>query len=183
MESAEVGAPVRILLVGFMGSGKTTVGRLLSEGLGWTFADFDDWVEEHAGEKIETIFRKQGEARFRALEAEGARALLACEGCVLASGGGWAAAPGRLRSLPEGTLSVWLRVSAEVALERVRGADTVRPLLEDEDPLGRARALLQARLPHYGEAQLAVMTDGREPTAVAREILNHLESVRVDMNN
>lgn len=165
-------APVRrILLVGFMGSGKSTVGPLVADRLGWTFRDFDDVVEARAGATVEALFRDRGEAAFRALEEEVGRRLLEKDEVVLASGGGWAAVPGRLESLGPGTLSVWLRVSPEESLRRCRAeAERVRPLLRTADPEERVRELLAAREARYAHARLILDTDGRDPDALADEI-------------
>ncbi|MDP2959030.1 MAG: shikimate kinase [Longimicrobiales bacterium] len=167
--------PRRIVLVGFMGSGKSTVGRLLAEALGWDFADFDAQVEAAEGRTVAAIFAESGEAYFRAAEALAAERLLARDRVVLASGGGWAAEPGRLRSLPEGTTSVWLRVSPEEAVRRAGALAGSRPLLVGPDPVGGAVELLRARTPSYDEAGLEVDTEGRTPEDVAVQILALLE--------
>jgi shikimate kinase len=164
----------RLLLVGFMGSGKSTVGPLLARSLGWRFEDFDAHVERAEGRPIREIFARDGEAYFRAVEARVADALLAEDDVVLASGGGWAARPGRLQRLPEGTASVWLRVSPEAVVARAGGGDE-RPLLAGPDPLARARDLLAEREHAYGAAQVAVDTDGLSPIDVTEKILALLE--------
>lgn len=168
----------RVLLVGFMGSGKSTVGPLVAAGLSWRFLDFDGCIEEAEGLSVADIFRTHGEAHFRSVESEIAERLLAEDRVVLGSGGGWAAEPGRLDTLPEGTVSVWLRVSADEAVERVRPQAGVRPLLATEDPRSRAEALLSERAPRYGHAHLTVETDGRAPEEVASEILSLLQQRR-----
>src|SRR5687768_9084397 len=86
----------RVVLVGFMGSGKTTVGRQLASRLGWTFVDLDDEVEARAGMSVDELFRARGEAGFRALESEAGAAALGRSATVLAPGGGWSLAPGRM---------------------------------------------------------------------------------------
>jgi len=161
----------RVLLVGFMGSGKSTVGRLVAAGLSWRFLDFDDRIEEVEGRSVAEIFRTQGERYFRRVESEIAEDLLSEDHVVLGSGGGWAAAPGLLDALPDGTVSVWLRVSADEAVERVRPQAGVRPLLATGNPRSKAEALLSERAPRYGHAHLTVETDGRTPEDVAAEIL------------
>ena len=161
----------RLLLVGFMGSGKTTVGRLLAERLGWRFVDFDDVVEKRLGLTIPEVFDRRGEAVFRVAEDEVARALLSEDGVVLGSGGGWAAFEGRLAALPPGTAAVWLRVSPEEALRRCRAATgRGRPLLAVERPLERARELLEARGRYYAAAPWTVDTEGRSPVDVCEQI-------------
>src|SRR5688572_10409385 len=92
----------RVVLVGFMGSGKTTVGRQLATRLGWTFVDLDDEVEARAGMSVDELFRTRGEPAFRLLESEAGAAVLARKAIVLAPGGGWALASGRMEELPAG---------------------------------------------------------------------------------
>ena len=165
----------RILLVGFMGSGKSAVGRRLAALMDWRFLDMDAEVEAEADRPVPEIFRDEGEARFRELEAEVARGLLRRDRVVIASGGGWPCAPGRMEKLPEGTLAVWLRVSPEEAVRRVRSGVTPRPLLEVDEPLRRARELLDARKPFYGKAHWKVQTEGRSSDAVAGELQARFE--------
>ncbi len=165
----------RVLLVGFMGSGKSTVGPLLAERLGWRFIDFDREVEASDGLPVAEIFRQRGEAHFRHVEARVAVRLLHEEAVVLGSGGGWAAGKGLLDGLPSGTVSVWLRVGAAEALARTAAQSGLRPLLAGANPEATARALLAERSPRYARAHLAVDTDGRTPEDVTAEILELLE--------
>jgi shikimate kinase len=160
----------RVVLVGFMGSGKSAVGRRLARRLGWTFVDLDARVEAVEGRPVAAIFAGSGEAYFRAVEAREAEAVLAQDRVVLAAGGGWAAEPGRLAGLPDGTASVWLRVSAEEAVRRARTRSGKRPLLAGPDPLGTARELLRRREPAYAQAGVEVDTEGKSVEDVAARI-------------
>jgi len=164
----------RILLVGFMGAGKSSVGRDLARRLGWTFVDFDDVIEEEAGVTVAELFARHGEARFRDKEEDVARRLLALDRVVLASGGGWAAVPGRLSALPDGTVTIWLRVTAEDALGRVSREPGRRPLLDVEDPLREAGTLLAERSRCYAAAHHAVDTSGSTVDDVSARILEIL---------
>lgn len=179
----------RLVLVGFMGSGKSTVGPLLARRLGWRFADLDAEVERRAGRTVPEIFREQGEAAFRELERRAAEDLLVREELVLATGGGWGAAEGSISGLDEETLVVWLRISAGEAIRRARreaelrgaegkvaGAGSLRPLLDTPDPLGAAQRLLALREPLYRRAALHVDTRDRDPEDIAREIVAELNS-------
>jgi shikimate kinase len=168
----------RVVLVGFMGSGKSTVGRQLATRLGWSFVDFDEQIEAAAGATVEELFRTRGEAAFRALEAEVGEASLGRKQIVLAPGGGWSLAPGRLEGLPSDTLSVWLRVSPETAVRRATGHGRVRPLLAGDDPTGRARALLAERESVYRRAALHVDAEQAAPSALARMIAEHMNGNR-----
>lgn len=172
----------RILLTGFMGSGKSAVGREVARSLGWDFLDFDDAIREEAGAPIDTIFREHGEEHFRRLEKRVGKRLLRRERTVLASGGGWPAQPGHMDSLPEGTFSIWLDVSAEEAVRRVRDErreepdSPVRPLLDLEDPLPEARRLLAARRPFYASAELILDAAAGAPSILAAEIVRTLKA-------
>ena len=160
--------------MGFMGSGKTSVGRELARLLGWTFRDFDDAIEAEVGLSIPEIFRERGEAFFRRTEARVGERLLSGERVVLASGGGWAAEPGRLDALPEDTLTVWLRVSAAEAVRRAREGEGERPLLEVEDPVRRARELLAEREPYYRGAGMVLDSESAPPEGLARTVREYM---------
>ncbi len=162
--------PRRVLLLGFMGSGKTSVGRELAQRLGWRFHDFDAVVEDRAGVTVSELFERYGEEHFRALEAEVAQELLVEEHVVLATGGGWPAQAGSWDTVPEGTLSVWLRVSPGVAVRRASSEGPVRPLLAGCDPLALAAELLTQRESSYGRAQIALDSDEHDPATLATKI-------------
>ena len=160
----------RILLVGFMGSGKTQVGRLLARGLGWSFRDFDGEICAQVGLSIPEIFRQHGEGFFRDREEKIGNELLKERRVVLATGGGWPTVMGRMERLGQDTFSVWLKVTAEEALRRVRMEGPTRPLLAVADPLERARVLLREREPYYAKAHVAVDSTGAEPEELAHMI-------------
>jgi shikimate kinase len=168
----------RVVLVGFMGSGKTTVGRLLAARLGWTFVDLDDEVEAATGTKVAELFRTKGEEEFRRLEAEAGAAALARDRIVIAPGGGWSLAPGRLDALPEGSLTVWLKVTPETAVSRATRHGRVRPLLLGPDPLGRAKTLLAERESVYARATLQIDAERGSATSVAQAIATHMETAQ-----
>lgn len=165
------GAPAhRVALVGFMGAGKSAVGRVLARRLRWRLLDFDREIERRAGRTVAEIFREEGEAAFRAREAEITAEAAGLEGVVLAPGGGWAAQPGLWDRLGSGTLFVWLRVTPATVLGRVAASPGKRPLLAGPDAGPTAERLLAEREPWYRRAELRVITDGRPVHAVAREV-------------
>ena len=164
----------RVVLVGPMGAGKSTVGRLLAERWGVDLRDTDRDVESAVGRTISEIFVDDGEARFRELEREAVAAALAAHPGVLALGGGAVLDP-RTRPALAGHRVVFLQVGLADAVKRV-GLGTARPLL-----LGNVRAqikaLLDARLPVYqAVATLIVSTDGKSPEEVAEEVCRAVES-------
>jgi shikimate kinase len=158
-----------IVLIGPMGSGKTTVGGLVAARLGTAVRDTDHDVEATAGREISEIFVDDGEAVFRALERAAVAEALATHDGVLALGGGAVLDPGT-RDLLAGHDVVFLRVGLSDAVKRV-GLGTSRPLLLG-NVRGRIKALLDERTPIYESvATLVVETDGREPHDVADEIV------------
>jgi shikimate kinase len=166
----------RVVLVGLMASGKSTVAARVAVTLGWEHIDLDREIELAAGLSVAEIFRTRGEDEFRRMENEATGRLLERVPAVWSPGGGWGAAPGRLASLGPGTLSVWLRVSPEAVLERAGLEPGTRPLLRAADPLVRITDLLREREPFYRLADLAVETTGRNPEAVAGDVLNAIRS-------
>lgn len=161
-----------IILTGFMGAGKTTVGALLAERLGWRFVDSDRVIEQRAGCTIAEIFSSQGEPAFRALEADTIRDLASEPHLVLALGGGaieHAATRTTLRSLADRCI-VFLDAPFDTLICRcAQQPDApVRPVLRDRERLAER---WQSRLPLYREAHLTIPTAGLTPDAVAERIL------------
>ncbi len=161
-----------IVLVGFMGAGKTTVGNLLAVRLGLPFADSDQVIEDCAGRSIRQIFAEDGEPAFRALEHRVIAELLDGPELILALGGG-AAEDAGTRSRLGSVQVVYLQVGYEQALLRV-GGDRGRPMLARP---GLA-ALYRRRLPIYTEvATLTVPTDGRRPETISEDVMVRLARV------
>ncbi|MEV5355400.1 shikimate kinase [Streptomyces sp. NPDC093516] len=158
-----------VVLVGPMGVGKSTVGRLLAERLGVAYRDTDDDIVAAQGRTIAEIFAGEGEAAFRAIEARAVARALAGHDGVLALGGGAILDP-RTRALLAGRPVVFLDVDAGEAVRRI-GRDPGRPLLAG-DPHLRWRTLAAARRPLYTEVARAVVdTTGRAPGAVVEAVL------------
>ncbi len=158
-----------------MGAGKSTVGPILARALGLGFVDLDGEIERRLSRSVPTLMRERGLERFRRLEAGVAQEVLSGPPVVLATGGGWAAQPGRVASLEGAAHLVWLRVEPRTALARIGEDLSGRPLLDVADPLAAARALLAERTPHYARCAIRIDTDGRAPEEVAGEILRRAE--------
>ncbi len=186
MESAEISGSTafdRVLLVGFMGSGKTAVGQMLADHLEWRFIDFDREIEVQCGSDVTSIFRDRGEASCRKVESEVGARCMDVKGAVLASGGGWPTHARHMEDLPSRTFSVWLQVTAGEAVRRVGLDGPTRPLLQVADPIGRAGELLRDREKWYAKASVALTTDGREPAELADEIAKFVSGETVHPNN
>ena len=164
----------RVVLVGTMGAGKTTVGGLLAEAWGVGFRDTDQDVEATVGKSVQDIFVDSGEATFRALERDAVAAALADHDGVLALGGG-AVLDEDTRAALAGRPVVFLRVGLSDAVKRV-GLGSARPLLLG-NVRGRIKALLDERTPIYeAVARWTVDTDGRTPEDVAAEVAKLVEA-------
>jgi len=168
----------RVVLVGFMASGKTCVGKLLAGRLGWGFGDFDEEIIRRVGLPIPEIFRQHGEAWFRELEGQVGNELMLTDGVILASGGGWPVVPGRMEKVDSSTLTVWLRVTPEEAVRRALKEGSTRPLLAEDDPVRTARTLLEHRAEFYGKAHLSLDSGQMEPEELAREIEGYVNERR-----
>jgi shikimate kinase len=166
-----------IALIGFMGTGKTTVGHHLATMLRFQFLDTDQWIEERCGQRIADIFAQKGEAEFRALEREAVAQLARHSRLVIATGGGLGANRENLASLKNHSLVVCLWASPEGIWQRVRH-QSHRPLLHDPDPPAKIRQLLAERSPAYREADVLISTEIRTVREVASQIAHQFQLAR-----
>ena len=158
-----------VILVGFMGAGKSSVGRLLARRLGRCFVETDDLITAREGRAIPEIFRTHGETRFRELEAEAVEALREKSGEVVATGGGLPCREGRMQTLRALGTVVWLRGDLGELVARARRAGA-RPMLA-ERTAAEVEALYRAREPYYRAAHLSVDTTGLGPDQVVARVL------------
>ena len=162
-----------VILVGLPGAGKTTVGRLVAERLGLSFADVDALIEERVGLPIPRIFSDRGEESFREYERDIVAELVASDRPrVIAPGGGWAAQPQSLDSVAGRALTVYLETTPATAAVRARNG-VLRPLLGADEGVyeGRITELHRTRQRYYSGCDLSVSTDGRTPVEVAQEVV------------
>ena len=149
-------APKKIIvLVGIMGAGKSTVGKILADRLGMQFIDADQEIERAAGCTITDFFEKYGEVEFRKGEERVISRILAGEPCVLATGGGAFMSEATRLLIKKMAISVWLRVSFEVLAKRLEKRSD-RPLLQTTDPQQTLKALIKKRYPIYNDADFIV---------------------------
>ncbi len=164
-----------IILVGFMASGKSHVGRILSERTDMPLVDADTVIVERAGKSIEQIFADEGEGTFRALEREVMAKLCGQPGQIISAGGGAFVDPENRRAMLEGGTVFCLQARPETIYQRLRAdnesGQAVRPLLAGPDPLGRIRELLAQRAEAYGQAHHCIDTDGLTPEEVAERVM------------
>lgn len=161
---------VNLYLVGFMGTGKSTIGRLVAQKLGFVALDSDHEIERQQGCKITDIFARDGEAAFRKLEREFVEGGHPMARTVVACGGGLVVQPGMLDRLKARGVVICLHASIETILDRTL-RHRHRPLLNVEDPEARVRTLYAARAPIYKQAGSVILTDGRPiPEVVAHVV-------------
>ena len=158
-----------IVLCGFMGCGKSTVGKRLAERHGLTFVDMDTYIEEQAGCSVADIFATHGEAVFRAMEHDACTVLGKQKNLVIATGGGAVLDAGNVMALTENGTIVFLRVNAQTVLERLKN-DTSRPLLQQDNKDAAVRALMQRRTPLYEAAARTTVDADDEPDTVVSAI-------------
>lgn len=166
--------PKRVILIGPMGAGKSTIGRMLARELGYRFLDTDRIIEERCGANIPWIFDVEGEDGFRLRETAMLRELTTEAGIVLATGGGAVIRDENHPLLRKNAAVVYLRTSIEHQVERTR-KDRNRPLLQTADPEAVLRHLFTVRDPIYSElANITMYTDRKSPRLVVRQLVNLL---------
>ena len=163
-----------IALIGFMGTGKSSVGRALAEQLRYEFVDTDELIETRTGKTIAAIFAENGETEFRKLETQLVAELATRRKVIISTGGGLAANKANLASLKTHALVVCLWAAPEKIFHRVRH-QSHRPLLHEADPLAKIKTLLAAREPFYRQADVMVNTDLRSVKAVTQQIVHQFQ--------
>ncbi len=162
-----------IILVGYMGCGKTTVGKSIAEATKYTFADTDEMIVAQQGRSISDIFAQDGEPAFRDMETALLVKMLTEKNdtCVISTGGGMPVQKENRNLLRQLGTVVYLRVKPETVYERIKG-DTMRPLLQCENPMERIREMIKSRDPAYeAAAELVIDVDDLTQREVAEQII------------
>ncbi|HEU6448642.1 MAG TPA: shikimate kinase [Verrucomicrobiae bacterium] len=170
---------VNIALIGFMGTGKTSVGRLVADLLQFDYLDTDEMIQSATGKTIAEIFLREGEPAFRSLEEKVVEEISHRKNLVISTGGGLPINPKNLDGLKSNSLVVCLWASPEKIWERVK-SQTHRPLLQDENPKAKICELLAAREPFYKQADVLINTELRSMREVALQVVHQfrLETAR-----
>jgi shikimate kinase len=167
---------LNLYLIGMMGAGKTSVGRLLAQHLNYRFFDTDALIEQVARQSINEIFANSGEDAFRQLESQVLGEISAYTKLTIATGGGIVLRRENWSYLHHG-LIVWLDVPVEVLIARL-AEDTTRPLLQNADPKGELERLLEQRQRLYAQADIQITVEaGETPEQVARRAIDLIPSV------
>jgi len=160
-----------IALIGFMGTGKSSVGQLVAQQLHFTFLDTDHVIEARTNKSISEIFAQDGEPAFRELERKIVAELALRKKTVISTGGGLPVNPDNLASLKSHSLIVCLWASAEKIWDRVHN-QSHRPLLNEPDPLAKIKKLLEQREPFYRQADVLLNTEMRALKDVAQQVIH-----------
>ena len=163
-----------IVLVGFMGTGKSTVGRVIAQKLGFHFIDTDDVIEQTSKAKISDIFAEHGEVYFRDLESQAVKLVALMKNQVVATGGGVVLRSSNIDLLRTGGPIFCLNATPKAIWDRVRSSRS-RPLLRGPDPLKKIETLLDKRAPYYALADHQIETTGVSVDRVANEIISYIE--------
>ena len=163
-----------IVLVGFMGTGKSTVGRVIAQKLGFHFIDTDDVIEQTSKAKIFDIFAEHGEVYFRDLESQAVESVALMKNQVVATGGGVVLRSSNIDLLRTGGPIFCLNATPKAIWDRVRSSRS-RPLLRGPDPLKKIETLLDKRAPYYALADHQIETTGVSIDRVANEIISYIE--------
>jgi shikimate kinase len=158
-----------LVLVGFMGSGKTTVGRVLAKQMNWSFVDTDVVIEQEQGTTVAQLFEQQGELQFRRIEADTLKRVLAASNQVIATGGGAVLAPANCEAMLQDGFVVALTADYKTIIQRV-GGDQARPLLQG-DVNERVALLLEQRKTAYDFADIKIDTSNRTIEQIIATIL------------
>lgn len=160
----------RVVLLGYMTSGKSTVGAAVARRLEWGFLDFDVEIERRERASVPDLVAEGGMGRLRELEAALTEEVAGARHVVMAPGGGWITRPELLAALGPGTLAVWLRVSPEETVRRLRADTLDRPFRDSDDPLPVISRMIAEREPLFRLADLSIPSDGRSVESIAYEI-------------
>jgi len=171
-----------IVLVGLMGSGKSSIGRRLAERLGLPFVDADAEIEAAAGCTIEDFFERYGEEEFRKGERRVMRRLLEGPVHVLSTGGGAFIDPETRAAISESGISIWLRADLQTLLDRVARRDD-RPLLKDGDPEEILQRLMDERYPIYAKADITVDSSDGPPRITVDRVTAALDAFIAEQAN
>ncbi len=166
-----------VILTGFMGSGKSSVGKLLAESLGCIFIDLDSVIAKQAGKTINEIFAESGESAFRKLESECLQKVLKKGLSVVACGGGVVVAESNRLLMRDSGYVINLSASLDSVLKRLTGA-TDRPLYSGQDAVNRVQKLMEERKQFYADADIRIDTDNKSVEDVVSEILKVLRELQ-----
>lgn len=168
--------PTRLVLTGYMGAGKSTVGRRLATAIGSRFLDTDSWLVRQHNQSISQLFDTLGEATFRELESDALRTVLAFQPIVIATGGGTLANAENLALALEKSVVIYLKASVEHLYDRVIFSPKERPIVNMENSELIFRQRFEQREQFYNQSPISVITEGKNVGVVVQEIIDKLKA-------
>jgi shikimate kinase len=162
-----------ITLLGYMGSGKSTYGKLLAKRLDFDFIDLDDYIISETGLQISEIFDSKGESWFRDFETQSLKKLIGRDKLVLSLGGGTPIQEGNMEVINKFTESIYLNASVETLYQYLKNQKAKRPIIKDLSDIELKKFIadhLSKRLPFYGKAKLSIVTDGKSIEEIVEEL-------------
>ncbi len=166
-----------IVLTGFMGTGKTSVGKLVARKTGMGFADTDALIEALEGKRVEDIFREKGEKYFRSLEEKVISRVSDLKGFVIATGGGAVLSADNMDNLRKRGIIFCLRAKPETVYRNIRNSPDERPLLKEKDMLLQINKLMEEREKYYRNAHYIIIVDGRTAEETAEEVISIFKAI------
>lgn len=167
---------MNIVLTGFMGTGKTVIGKSLARNLGWPYVDTDELIEKKAGLKINEVFAKHGEGYFRELEGKAIKSVSDFNNYVIATGGGVVLREENMDNLEKNGFVVNLYASPDVIYNRIKTNDD-RPLLNKPNPKNEIERLLEERKPYYKRCNMSINTDDSNIEKIVEKIIQEINKV------
>jgi len=167
-----------IFLIGLPGSGKTHIGKLMSESLSWKFIDMDTYIENESKKLISEIFYEHGESYFRKIEHETLNKLKNLKNTIISTGGGSILSEKNKSILKKYGISIWLKANPNTIHTRLKNSnkENIRPLLGEKVPIKKISELLKKRKNHYSIADIMITTDNKSVKDVNDEILKIIRS-------
>ncbi len=173
---------MNIYLVGYRGTGKTTIGKILAKKLNKTFVDTDELIENRKRKKIEQIFRENGEEYFRKIEHLILKEISSLKNQIVSTGGGIVIKEENRKIIKESGITIYLKADKETIYNRIK-FDKNRPSLTDKDPLSEIEYLLEKRKPYYEEiADIEIDTSKTSINDSVNEIINRLKEFKYEDN-
>jgi shikimate kinase len=162
-----------IYLLGFMGAGKTSIGKILAEKLRLEFCDLDELIGRERGKTISRLFAEDGEDFFRDLESKKLLTISRKSGQIISTGGGVVLREANWEVMEKGGITIYLKASTDILWSRIRN-DSSRPLLQVDRPVEKVRELLSTRVPFYEKADIIIDTENKSPETVADDIIQRI---------
>jgi|ERR1051326_9169529 shikimate kinase len=168
---------MKIFLLGYMGSGKSTIGKELAEKLKMDFIDFDTYIETKEKKSVSEIFEKEGEEKFRELEKKHLNEIIKKDNAVISLGGGTPCFNNNIETINKNGISIYLQMSVNALVKRLINAKRKRPLIKEMNEVDLKFFIatnLEKRISFYNQAKYIILSDKKSPEAISEEIMKKI---------